>query len=162
VDQDGDGRHVNTSGQLCSGASLPASHASTEVPQTDADCDDTNASAWQRLGYVARDADGDSFWVSMVGEVCSGSELAAGYATTPALAAHDCDDQSASAWRYMAVYHDVDGDGVGSGGGASTCVGTGAPAGFSLLGYDPIDDPSDPNAAGVTTSEQTVWMRFPH
>jgi hypothetical protein len=61
----------------------------------------------------------------------------------------------------MMLYVDADGDGVGAGAGQISCVGTAAPPGFSLLGYDPLDDPSDPTAAVISSLELAPWQLTP-
>jgi hypothetical protein len=58
----------------------------------------------------------------------------------------------------MMVYVDADGDGVGAGAGKVTCVGSRAPAGFSLVCYDPSDDPKDPASASVSYPELSPWQ----
>jgi hypothetical protein len=160
VDSDGDTHRVNTTGQQCSGATLPATFFATAVDTADLDCDDTASARWRMLPYAARDADLDNFSIPQTGEACSGDTLPAGYADTvpaQAQAAPDCDDSKAVAWRYMVIYADADGDGTGAGAGQPTCVGSGAPAGFSLTGYDPLDSPNDPTAASVNTYELSPW-----
>jgi hypothetical protein len=57
----------------------------------------------------------------------------------------------------MTVYADADSDGVGAGGGSVACLGTAAAPGFSLLGYDPADDPTDPDSP-ISTLELSSWL----
>jgi hypothetical protein len=149
IDQDGDGFRVNATGQLCAGASLPPSHSATPVAANSIDCDDSNATHWQLLPYAAVDADFDGVSVASAGQACSGAILIAGYSAV-APQVDDCDDASATTWRLMMIYSDGDGDGVGAGVGHTACVGTSAPASFSLYGYDPRDNPIDPTAAAVS------------
>jgi hypothetical protein len=161
VDGDGDTRRVNTTGQQCSGASLPATYFADPVAAADVDCDDAAATRWRMLPYAARDADLDNFSIPLTGEQCSGDALPAGYAATvppQAQSAPDCDDSAASAWRYMMTFTDADGDGVGAGAGQTRCVGSSAPAGFSIYGYDPLDDANDPTAASVFNYELAPWL----
>ena len=159
VDVDGDSHRVNSSGELCVGSALPSTHFASAVAASEIDCDDSSASTWQMQSYVSRDADADGFSVAMSGEVCSGTTLPAGYGTTipPAISA-DCDDTAASVWRFMTTYRDADGDGVGAGSGEPTCVGANASPNRSLLGYDPVDDPSDPTAATLSNLELSPWQ----
>ncbi len=152
ADLDGDGHRVSASGQVCSGASLPATYSASTAPANDIDCDDASATTWQQLPYSAVDADHDTYFVAASGSVCSGAALSAGYANSaPAKVDVDCADNDAAAWRFTSTWADADGDGIGAGPATISCVGTGASAGHSLLGYDPNDDPGDPNAA--TTKE---------
>jgi hypothetical protein len=159
VDGDRDGFRVNSSGQLCAGSALPPTHSASAVAAGDLDCDDNAASRWRMLPHVSRDADADGFSIASTGQVCSGSVLPAGFGTTvPPLVATDCDDSDAATWRIRMTYADADGDEVGAGPGAVTCIGTGAPSGRSLLGYDPVDDPSDPNAGVSSNLELSSWL----
>jgi hypothetical protein len=57
----------------------------------------------------------------------------------------------------MAIYPDQDADGIGAGGGSVSCVGLAASAGFSIYGYDPLDDPSDPDAASTSNFDLPIW-----
>ncbi|WP_161829938.1 hypothetical protein [Steroidobacter agaridevorans] len=159
VDSDADGHRASSSGQLCAGSALPSSHSASAVAASDVDCNDSDASLWRILPYVSRDADADGFSLAASGEVCSGDALPAGYGTTaPQATLADCDDSSATTWRVMMTYGDADGDGVGAGAGEVTCIGTNAPPARSLLGYDPVDDPSDPTAISVSNLELSAWQ----
>jgi hypothetical protein len=159
VDLDADGRRVNSSGQICSGSALPSTHFAAAVAAGDVDCDDTNASISQLRPYASRDVDADGFSIASSGEVCSGAALPAGYGTTaPTIAAADCDDTIAAIWRLRMTFRDADADGVGAGAGEISCMGSGAPTGRSLRGYDPIDDPGDPNAGTVSNLELASWQ----
>ena len=73
----------------------------------------------------------------------------------------DCNDADSSMWRLMTVWADADGDAVGAGRGTVTCVGNAAAAGFSLLGYDPLDDPANPSSPGTSTVELAAWQLTP-
>jgi hypothetical protein len=65
----------------------------------------------------------------------------------PALSADlDCDDRDGSKWRIVALYRDIDGDGVGSGPYQLQCIGGQPSAGLSLRGYDPLDLLNDPDS----------------
>ena len=152
IDSDLDGHRVSSAGQLCSGATLPATHFATAVLPADADCDDANAASWQMRSYFGRDADSDGFAVPQTGQLCTGAALPLRYfAAAPLPLEVDCDDGNGAVYRYMTIYADADGDHVGTGGAASTCVGAAAPSGFSLYGYDPA--PSD---ASITDFELDV------
>lgn len=161
VDVDQDGHRVGAGGSqtLCSGASLPAQYFNSAADANDIDCDDTSNTRWRLLPYAAADADGDGFFTASSGEACSGATLSTRYASTaPSAATVDCDDADASGWRLVTTYRDADGDGVGAGRGQVVCVGTSAKAGFSFLGYDPVDDPADPAATSVSNTELAAWQ----
>jgi hypothetical protein len=149
-DEDGDGFRVNAEGILCSGHSLPSTRFVEKVPTESIDCSDSDHSVWSLLEYGARDADQDGYSVVEEGSVCSGQSLPLGYASSPS-SQLDCDDTADARWRWMGIYTDRDGDGVGSGAVDTSCVGSVAPAGYALTGYDPLDDPSDPTSL-ITSS----------
>jgi len=160
VDQDGDGRGVNSGGQICSGAALPASYSTSTVAASDVDCDDSQKAYYRFLAYVSTDLDGDQHNVATSGNICSGENLRAGYSTTvPTQLSTDCDDSRASVWQWMTTFKDPDGDGVGSGAGAPVCSGNSAATGFSWLGYDPLDDPSDPDSILVSNIDLLPALR---
>jgi hypothetical protein len=157
VDKDADGHQLAATGQVCSGAGLPAGYSST-APQTN-DCNDTDAARWQLLPYSAVDADADGHWIASTGQVCSGANLPTAYSTViPQADASDCDDTNAATWRFMMTFTDRDADGIGAGTGTSMCTGNATAAGFSLYGYDPIDDPSDPNAGSVADFDLSAGL----
>jgi hypothetical protein len=160
VDADSDGKFANSSGQVCAGASLPPQYSANAVAAgTSVDCDDTDATRWQLLPYAAVDADGDGFSIAKTGQVCSGASLPKGYSASPPDArTTDCDDSNPTAWRWVMVFADKDGDGVGAGPGVVRCVGSKAPAGYSFLGYDPLDDPANPSSAGTSTLDLPSWL----
>ena len=159
TDSDADGHKLNASGQLCSGAALPSTHFAAPLPSGEQDCDDASASIWRLLPYTGRDADADGFNVAITGSICSGDSLRAGFVDViPEPATRDCDDTNAAVWRLMMTFQDGDGDGVGSGKGTVTCVGLAAASGSSLYGYDPLDDPSDPNAALTSNVDLPSWL----
>lgn len=157
IDNDLDSHRVSSVGQLCSGATLPATHSAAAVAPADADCDDANAAIWQMLAYLGRDADADGFAVPQTGQFCTGGVLPASYlAAAPLPLAIDCDDGDSAVWRYMTIYADGDGDHVGAGRGTPTCVGAKAPAGFSSYGYDPL-----PTNGSIADFELNVWQLTP-
>jgi hypothetical protein len=120
---DGDTARVNATGQVCTGATLPANRFAAAVPAADTDCDDANASAWISRTYAAVDADGDGAGIAASGSVCSGAALPAGYvANLPALADLDCDDADLAKWRLTAhAGRDGDGDGRAVAAAGSWC-----------------------------------------
>ena len=156
-DGDADGHFVNAAGKTCAGADLPPRYAAGPIAG-ETDCKDDDATRWQVLPHDARDADLDGHSITSAGEVCSGASLPAGYLAGPATGPEDCNDASSSTWRLMTIYADADGDKVGAGAGSVACVGTGAATGFSLLGYDPADDPADPDAASISALDLPSWL----
>ena len=151
IDRDGDSFRVNETGTLCVGPS--ATNVSTQIVNPDqVDCDDANAQRWRFLPYASKDLDGDGHKVIEAGTVCTGAALTSGYFDSAEGARpEDCDDADDQRWRRAATYADADNDGVGAGAASLSCIGRGAPGGRSLFGYDPIDDPANPNAASVST-----------
>lgn len=149
VDADADSHPTNTQGQVCSGASLPAGYLAATSSTTN-DCDDSNPDHWQLLAFVSVDVDGDGHRGAAPGEVCAGTTLPTRYTdSAPSALEVDCDDSEESTWRLARVYEDRDRDGVGSGPGAISCIGAAASAGFSMTGYDPLDDPADPDSVST-------------
>lgn len=159
VDLDSDGHFVNSSGQVCAGSALPPNYSASQVSAGNSDCDDSSSARWQLLSYSAVDVDSDGYAAAKTGQVCSGASLPTGYsAIQPDVSALDCDDGDPSKWRLMTIYADADGDGVGAGAGKVTCVGSSAPPGYSLFGYDPSDDPADPASRSVSNLELSSWQ----
>jgi hypothetical protein len=156
-DADSDGHFVNADGEVCAGAALPPQYAAGPIAG-DADCDDDDDTAWQLLPYSGRDADVDGHSVASAGEICAGASLPADYLAAAPVPPEDCDDADSSAWRFMTIYADADGDAVGAGPGNVTCIGVNAVPGFSLLGYDPLDDPQDSASAGISTLDLSSWQ----
>ncbi|MGC3981841.1 MAG: hypothetical protein QM808_11310 [Steroidobacteraceae bacterium] len=151
IDADSDSHPVNAQGQLCSGANLPSGYYAAAIAAADADCDDSNAALWHLLTYASVDQDRDEHRTIATGNVCSGTTLPTGYSSSiPTQLEHDCNDSDSTVWRYATVYSDRDGDGVGSGNGVIICIGASAPSGYSLAGYDPLDDATDSNSMSVS------------
>jgi hypothetical protein len=145
-DADGDGVGDGAPLSRCIGAQ-PGSQTSF----TAGDCSDDDATLFASLAYVARDDDFDGRIRSEAGTLCTTGALPASYlAAVPPGAAPDCNDFDATLWRIVALYHDGDGDGVGSGHFEPSCIGTGALVGMSLLGYDPLDLPNDSDSTAVS------------
>ena len=159
-DKDSDGHFVSTTGQVCAGSTLPSRYAAGPVVGNP-DCDDAAATRWQLLTHASRDADADGHTVASAGQVCSGANLPTGYLAAASVPPEDCNDASATTWRSMTVGPNADGDAVGAGRSTVACVGNGAAPGFSLLGYDPLDDPTDPGAAGISSIELAAWQLTP-
>lgn len=70
-DADGDGKFVDDTGTVCSGASLPAGFAAT-LTVGEPDCNDSANWAWKiHEGYV--DEDGDGFGAGALTPICAGA-----------------------------------------------------------------------------------------
>lgn len=150
-DEDADARRVNQAGSLCSAAALPAGYFADDIGTSEPDCDDADPARWILLAYRGRDRDGDGRPVAETGNLChSAATLPADYAADVPASLADCDDADAARWRRVSVYLDRDGDGVGAGTRLVQCHGATPTAGLSLKGYDPNDDPDDPDAALVS------------
>jgi hypothetical protein len=146
VDADGDSVGAGSPLNRCIGA-----QPSPGISFAASDCAYDDAAVYASLAYGARDDDFDGHMRSEIGTICTAGTLPAGYAeAVPAGTAPDCDDGDATHWRVVALYQDGDGDGVGRGTFELSCIGTSAPTGMSLLGYDPLDFPNDPNSFAVS------------
>ncbi len=128
------------------------------------DCAPNDATRWQLLAFQSADLGLAGHRVAPGGMVCSGTALPATHSTQVVAALdQDCDDANATRWRLMTVYADADADGVGAGAGSVACVGTQAAQGFSLTGYDPVDNPANPAATTTKDFDLPQWLlRPPH
>jgi len=151
---------MSTTLSACGGSSGDDNDRDNDGIETALDCDDRDAAVYQQLPYQSSDADADGFTQNQPGLVCSGAALPVGYSAEPASGWDDCDDQNPATWRMVVVYEDIDGDGVGSPPGVLDCIGMEPPASFSLLGYDPVDNLSDPNSASLNEAELPLWARL--
>jgi hypothetical protein len=142
VDEDGDGVGAGAAIQSCTDGSLPTGQVATGT-----DCAPADATRWQMLAYAGRDEDGDGWTTRAAGTLCSGAALPPTYAATAS--GNDCDDHDVSRWRWVVLYPDGDGDGVGAPPRTIPCLGATLPAGFSVYGWDPDD--RDPR---VTEAEE--------
>ena len=147
---------------MCVGAALPAGYAADAVASADADCNDADVTRWLTVSYAGRDRDSDEHPVAEPGELCQGAAaLPAGYSASAPPELRDCDDGDVTRWRLISVYRDADGDGVGAGPRTVACLGRDPAAGFSLKGYDPNDDASDPDASLVSNFDLPPDFRTP-
>jgi len=118
------------------------------------DCSPSDKTAWANISYNSVDLDSDGIKKGISGILCTDGNLPAGYFTSPLGGTYpDCNDSDASTWRKSVIYHDLDGDGVGSGKGLLTCIGSAPESGFSFLGYDPIDDLSNPDSKMISDTD---------
>lgn len=115
------------------------------------DCDDGDALVFKTMNYEAKDFDFDGFPVLLNGELCTSGSLPDSYYSSVTQYPHlDCNDDDFSKWRMVVIYQDIDGDGVGSGQGETTCMGELASDGYSIFGYDPVDTLLDPDSFSIT------------
>ncbi len=136
-DADGDGVGAGTATSMCV-AGLPRGWAGTGT-----DCAPGDASAWRTVTSPLADRDGDGWAVVEGVTLCVGAALPAPYVATSL--GLDCDDTNPALQRWVALYADQDGDGVGAcpRAAAWTCIGAALPAGFAAVGCDPDDgDPA--------------------
>jgi hypothetical protein len=77
-DADADGFAVPQTGQLCTGAALPASYRAAAPLQLTIDCDDGNGAAWRYMTLYA-DADGDHVGAGSGTPTCVGAAASAGF-----------------------------------------------------------------------------------
>lgn len=132
ADGDGDGFGAGPAQQVCTDGSSPPG---TSILGTD--CDDGAAERWMSLAYVAVDHDGDGVTAPASGTRCTAGVLLPPYY---ALAiGRDCDDTDPTLTRFVVLYPDGDGDGVGTSPRQVRCLGSAIPGGFSLRGYDEND-----------------------
>jgi hypothetical protein len=89
--------------------------------------------------------------------VCAGSVLPAPYRETAS--GNDCDDNDPALTRFVVLYADQDGDGVGAPPRSIACLGASIPAGFSILGNDPDD--GDPSVTRDRAQERLILGLLP-
>jgi hypothetical protein len=135
VDTDGDGVGAGAAVTLCTTGTVPAGWAAGG-----GDCAPDDPARWRVASYAGVDRDGDGYTVREPGSVCTGEGLPDPFRTT--LRGNDCDDADPARWRWVVVYRDLDGDGVGAGPRSVPCLGPALPEGTSIFGYDADD--SDP------------------
>jgi len=131
-DSDHDGVGAGPGTPTCIGQSAPP-----DKSLTDTDCAASDATLWRLLAYAHVDRDRDGATMPETGAECSGDALLPPFYTT----AHgnDCNDDNDTLTRYVVLYPDGDGDGVGRTPSVIQCLGATLPEGFSTGGYD-IDD----------------------
>ena len=161
-DADLDGFGTGDALTRCIGGATPTGFA-----MASGDCADDDPLKFATLYYAATDRDFDTHLVASSGSICAGAALPRGYlaavpSSLPADALVECDDADFAIWRMVALYDDVDGDGTGSGSFTVRCIGQHAPAGFSLLGYDPVDSVNDQNSALVSELSLSSWLLAIH
>lgn len=151
LDADGDGFGAGSSSPVCTDGAFPAGYSANAT-----DCAPDDASRWQVVPYAGVDRDGDGFTVREPGTACVGSPAVLPEPARAVLVGNDCDEADANLWRWVVLYPDADGDGVGAPPRVVQCLGATLPPGYSLYGWD-VDDsnPSataDPDEASLLTT----------
>jgi hypothetical protein len=135
-DADEDTFGAGAAGTFCTAGALPPGYVANAT-----DCAADDPDRWRMLPYAGVDVDEDTWTTGPAGTLCAGAALPAPYVAK----AHgnDCDDAGPLLWRWVVLYEDQDGDGVGVPPRSIPCLGATLPDGWSLLGYDPDDrDPT--------------------
>ena len=132
-DSDGDGLGAGSPVTFCTDGSPPAGYVLLGT-----DCAPEDPASWQLLSYAHVDRDGDGYTAPEVGQVCAGSALPDPFRA--AAGGNDCAADDPSLFRWVVLYRDRDGDGIGAGPRTVPCLGASIPAGWSVFGYDPDDD----------------------
>lgn len=148
VDKDIDGKFISENGEVCSGADLPTGYSATTPNSSELDCNDNEPSIWQPMEYQSLDKDLDGKYSLEAGSICSGDKLPTNYlpekVSLPSKL--DCNDNDDTIYRNITIYQDIDGDGIGAGNGALTCMGNSYLEGnVSIYGYDP-----EPNNSAIS------------
>lgn len=134
-DEDGDGVGAGEPESLCTNGQVPAPGSALGT-----DCADDDATRWRQHAYAHVDRDEDGATTPEQGGLCAADTLPAPYFTKAT--GNDCDDADVERSRWVVLYPDLDGDGVGAEPRQIPCLGAALPPGMSLHGYD-VDD-SDP------------------
>jgi hypothetical protein len=133
-DGDQDGHGIGAAVMKCTDGSVPDGFATIG-----ADCDDTSAAVWALLAYSYVDMDHDGATIESHGARCTAGALDPPYFA--AATGNDCDDSSELLTRWVVLYPDHDGDGVGAPPREVQCLGATLPDQMSARGYD--DDDND-------------------
>lgn len=149
ADADADGAGADAAVTLCTTGSVPAGYAGIA-----GDCSPADPARWRLVSYAGVDRDGDGVTAREPGQVCAGASLPDPF--RPTLAGNDCDDAEPARYRWVVVYRDLDGDGVGAGPRTIPCLGLALPPAFSIFGFD-ADDASTTIQA-VASDEDAVLL----
>jgi hypothetical protein len=139
ADEDGDGVGAGPSLSSCTAGALPSGQSSTGT-----DCAATDPTRWQSLAYAGLDEDEDGLSTRAAGQVCTGPALPAPYVATAV--GNDCDDLDPEVYRWVVLYPDQDGDGIGAPPRQIPCLGATLPDGLVPWGWDPDDGDSGVSA----------------
>jgi hypothetical protein len=133
-DVDGDLVGAGTPEIFCTDGVTPASYSLQGN-----DCAPEMGTLWQLLAYSGLDEDGDGYTRSESGVLCSGESLPNPYRAM--ISGNDCNDRDPELFRFVVLYPDGDGDGIGAPPRSVPCLGVALPEGWSTFGYD-FDDSS--------------------
>ncbi|RYZ46724.1 MAG: hypothetical protein EOO72_01335 [Myxococcaceae bacterium] len=150
TDTDGDGVGAGASTALCTNGQVPPPWSSLGT-----DCAAEDATRWRDLTASLADQDGDGFTAPIPATlVCTGAALPAPYHAKAV--GNDCDDADPDLYRWMVLYPDRDGDGVGAPPRQVSCIGQAIPGGLSVYGddtddQDPVrqEDPDEADEVGL-------------
>jgi hypothetical protein len=132
-DGDRDGHGIGGAVMKCTDGSVPDGYALSGN-----DCDDTNKTVWALLPYSYVDMDEDGVTIEAHGARCTAGTLDPPYFADAK--GNDCDDTKKALTRWVVLYPDHDGDGVGAPPRAIECLGATIPDGMSTRGYDEDDN----------------------
>ncbi|QSQ13011.1 hypothetical protein [Myxococcus landrumensis] len=143
ADTDGDGVGAGEATQVCTNGQVPP-----PLSAVGTDCAADDATRWQQLAYAHVDRDVDGATTPEKGSVCAGATLPTPYFTQAS--GNDCDEADPARTRWVVLYPDHDGDGVGAEPRQVSCLGASIPSGWSVYGYDTND-----NDPGTTADEES-------
>lgn len=129
LDADGDGVGAGIPITICSNGSVPPGYSLVGT-----DCAPNDPTAWRAVSSLPVDRDGDGITVVEPVQLCLGDTAPAPYVTVEM--GNDCDDANPSLFQWVPLYRDQDGDGIGAGSRAISCIGTERPAAWSRIGAD--------------------------
>jgi hypothetical protein len=132
VDQDGDGVGAGMPQRACTDGKVPAGTSASG-----SDCAAEDATRWYSNSKLHVDRDGDGFTTPDSSVVCHGASVEKPFHLSAR--GNDCDDSKVGLTRFMALYPDDDGDGVGAYPYEVLCIGEEIPEGFSRYGDDAND-----------------------
>jgi hypothetical protein len=152
ADTDRDGVGAGDAQTFCTAGSLPDGFVAAGT-----DCAPDDAGRWRQLAYAYVDRDGDGFTAREQGTTeCIGATLPDPYRATAS--GNDCDDADTALYRWVVLYPDLDGDGIGAPPRDIQCLGATIPDGLSLFGWDEND--RDPLVAAAPDGEASLSFLF--
>jgi len=136
---------------FCTAGALPAGHVASGT-----DCAPDDSGRWRMLAHAHVDRDGDGYTARESGQVCGGTTLPDPWRA--AASGNDCDDASTALWRWVVLYPDADGDGIGAPPRSVQCLGASLPPGFSIQGWD--SDDTNPGVQAAPGDEAVFTILF--
>ncbi|MFP2957943.1 hypothetical protein ACLEPN_08960 [Myxococcus sp. 1LA] len=149
-DTDGDGVGEGDPVVRCTDGTRPTAPWSAQG----GDCAAEDATRWREVAYTHVDRDADGHTQPEAGSVCAGTSLPEPYFTQAT--GNDCDDADAARYRWVVLYPDADGDGVGASPRTIPCIGARTPSGFSFQG----DDADDSDASIQEDAEDALMVEL--